>query len=95
MVDFSKPFKPFILTERMCIGQGALCFQVGSINEAAGTVTLTDPSCTEDHPLLKQESDSDWVDWGDDFDMPDLLFDMMFGAEPKVGMVVVMFRPLP
>lgn len=88
MIDLSKPFKPFVLTEPMHIGQAALCLKVVSFNGDRGTVVLTDPTCDE-HPLLIVESDSDWVDWGDDFEMPETLFEMMFGAAPLVGMIVV------
>jgi hypothetical protein len=85
MINFSAPFKPFVLTEPMHIGQDALLFEVVEITPTG--VLLTDPSCHE-HPLVLKSSDSDWVDWGDDFVMPEPLFEMLFGADPVVGMVV-------
>lgn len=89
-IDFNQPFAPFVLTEPMHIGQEALCFRVVEVDDMGGAL-LTDPSC-DPHPLLITESDSDWVDWGDDFVMPDPLFSMMFGVDPVPGMIVVLYR---
>jgi hypothetical protein len=86
MIDFNQPFKPFVLTQPMHIGQRALVFKVLALTPTG--VLLTDPTCDE-HPLLITRSDSDWVDWGDDFEMPKPLFEMLFGVEPEVGMLVV------
>lgn len=91
MIDFSKPFKSFVLTEPTRVGQNALCFEVLEVTPTG--VLLTDPSWGwNGHPLLITESDSDWVDWGDDFVMPEPLFQMMFGVEPVVGMITVLYR---
>jgi hypothetical protein len=82
---------PYQVTKPERMGQnGKLYFKVVEVKDHE--VVLTDPSGNTDHPLVLMESDSDWDDWGDDFAMPQPLFNMLFGVEPVVGMIVALHR---
>lgn len=83
--------KPHQITMPERMGQNdKLYFRVTGITNYG--VMLTDPTLDEGNPLVIAKSDSDWDDWGDDFEMPQPLFGMLFGVEPKVGMIVALYR---